>query len=71
MERAYFQRAEEREDSGQGVSRYAETKLMQVLGVRGLTAQMDQSKKLKVMVNTLTPGFCHSECDWGLSNFKR
>lgn len=39
------------------------TKLMQVLIVRELAAQIDRSKKPRVIVNCLTPGFCHSDFD--------
>ncbi|KAL8764197.1 MAG: hypothetical protein Q9184_000166 [Pyrenodesmia sp. 2 TL-2023] len=45
------------------------TKLMQVFGVRELAAQINQSKKPKVIVNCLTPGFCYSEFGREMSAF--
>ncbi|KAL8907389.1 MAG: hypothetical protein Q9207_001439 [Kuettlingeria erythrocarpa] len=50
-------------------NRYNVTKLMQVFGVRELAAQIDQSKKPKVTVNCLTPGFCYSEFGRDMSVF--
>lgn len=44
---------------------------MQVFGVRELAAQIDKSKKPKVIVNTLTPGFCRSDFDRDMSGFKK
>lgn len=44
---------------------------MQVFGVRELAAQINQSKKPKVIVNCLTPGFCDSEFDREMSGFDR
>ncbi|KAL8719020.1 MAG: hypothetical protein Q9225_003921 [Loekoesia sp. 1 TL-2023] len=49
--------------------RYAVTKLMQVLIVRELAARIDLSKKPRVIVNCLTPGFCHSDFDREMTGF--
>lgn len=42
---------------------------MQVFGVRELAARINQSKKPKVIVNCLTPGFCYSEFGREMSVF--
>ncbi|KAG0646606.1 Short chain dehydrogenase atnD [Hyphodiscus hymeniophilus] len=41
--------------------RYNISKLLEILTVRGLAPAMTASGKPKVVLNTLTPGFCHSE----------
>jgi hypothetical protein len=41
--------------------RYNVSKLIEILVVRELALAMDASGKPKVILNTLTPGFCHSE----------
>ncbi|RDW95130.1 short-chain dehydrogenase protein [Coleophoma crateriformis] len=41
--------------------RYNLSKLLEILTVRELATAMDASGKPKVILNTLTPGFCHSE----------
>lgn len=43
---------------------------MEVLIVRELAARIDQSEKPKVIVNCLTPGFCHSDFDRELTGAK-
>ncbi|KAL8672595.1 MAG: hypothetical protein Q9168_002938 [Polycauliona sp. 1 TL-2023] len=55
-----FEKLNEKEGANMN-SRYAVTKLMEILIVRELAARIDQSTKPKVIVNCLTPGFCHSE----------
>ncbi|MCJ1419965.1 hypothetical protein MMC32_006321 [Xylographa parallela] len=41
--------------------RYTDSKLIQILYFRELAARMSQSDKPAVTLNTLSPGFCHSE----------
>jgi retinol dehydrogenase 12 len=41
--------------------RYNVSKLLEILTVRSLAPAMTTSSKPKVILNTLTPGFCHSE----------
>jgi hypothetical protein len=41
--------------------RYNVSKLLEILTVRSLASAMTASGKPKVILNTLTPGFCHSE----------
>ncbi|KAH8805851.1 short-chain dehydrogenase/reductase-like protein [Xylogone sp. PMI_703] len=41
--------------------RYNVSKLIEILTVRELATAMDAAGKPKVILNTLTPGFCHSE----------
>ncbi|MCJ1394881.1 hypothetical protein MMC18_007761 [Xylographa bjoerkii] len=41
--------------------RYTDSKLIQILYFRELAARMSQSTKPAVTLNTLSPGFCHSE----------
>ena len=50
-----------------GPNRYSVTKMMQVLIVRELATRIDQSEKPEVIVNCLTPGFCHSDFDREMS----
>ncbi|KAL8938430.1 MAG: hypothetical protein Q9216_003904 [Gyalolechia sp. 2 TL-2023] len=51
-------------------SRYAVTKLIEILIVRELAARIDRSEKPKVIVNCLTPGFCHSDFDREMTGAK-
>ena len=41
--------------------RYNTSKLLEILTIRDLAPAMTASEKPKVILNTLTPGFCHSE----------
>ncbi len=41
--------------------RYNTSKLLEILTIRELAPAMTASGKTKVILNTLTPGFCHSE----------
>lgn len=41
--------------------RYNVSKLLEILTIRELGPAMSSSGKPKVILNTLTPGFCHSE----------
>jgi hypothetical protein len=41
--------------------RYNVSKLLEILIVRELAPSMNASGKPKVILNTLTPGFCHSD----------
>lgn len=41
--------------------RYNVSKLLEILTIRELAPAMTASGKPKVIINTLTPGFCHSE----------
>ena len=41
--------------------RYNTSKLLEILTIRELAPAMTASGKPKVILNTLTPGFCHSE----------
>jgi len=41
--------------------RYNTSKLLEILTIRDLAPGMTASEKPKVILNTLTPGFCHSE----------
>jgi retinol dehydrogenase-12 len=41
--------------------RYNVSKLLEILAIRELAPAMTASGKPKVVLNTLTPGFCHSE----------
>jgi hypothetical protein len=41
--------------------RYNTSKLLEILAIRELAPAMTASGKTKVILNTMTPGFCHSE----------
>jgi retinol dehydrogenase-12 len=41
--------------------RYNVSKLLEILTVRSLAPAMTESGKPRIILNTLTPGFCHSE----------
>lgn len=41
--------------------RYNVSKLLEVFYVRALASRLEDSKKPEIILNTLTPGLCHSE----------
>lgn len=57
-----FDKLREKETANMS-DRYAATKLMEIFIVRELAGRIDRSEKPKVVINCLTPGFCHSDFD--------
>lgn len=48
------------EEGFEGLQRYMQTKLIEVLFVRSLSARVERAAPRSVLINSVSPGFCHS-----------